>query len=129
MQITDIYKVAYMKDSFAYIGKLRNQNKFNIGADVFFAPNKHKGVIVRGVIIGVELRPAENPEYIYKIRIPDAYDNNYSKDTYDNIICDAIFSSIDEAKESAKDNCAQMYKLQMQEIERYFARFTKITTP
>jgi len=127
MEITDIYKVNYLRDSFAYVGLLRNQKKFNINDNVWFSPSKYQGQIVRGIIKGVELPPDENPEYIYKIQIPEmiAKDNNYDTAEFPNIICDSIFSTIEEAKESAKKNCEIMYKLQNEEIERYFEKFNK----
>lgn len=127
MEIKDIYKVNYQKDSFAFIGLLRNEKVFKINDNVFFSPSKYRGQIVRGIIKGVELTISENPEYIYKIEIPEsvAKDNNYDVEKFENIICNEIFSSIEEAKESAIKNCELMYKLQMEEIKRYFDGFEK----
>lgn len=127
--IEEIYKMHYMRDEFAYVGLLRNQKKFNLNDNVFFVIKGNE--IARGEIVGVELLPAENPEYRYKVRIPEsiAVNPEFNKDGVSKscavLICDYIFSTIDEAKQSAIDNLERMSKLQLNEIERYFSQFKK----
>jgi len=125
-----------MKDKFAYVGTLRNEKLFNINDNIFFAYNDHD--IIKGKIVGVELPPDENPEYKYKIRIPPEFiepllresDKDYKNTakrlkylSVENITCSNIFSSVKEAKESAIKNLEVMFKLQQEEIERYFEQF------
>ena len=67
MEIKDIYSVNYMKDHFNYVGTLRNEKRFNIGDNVLFTMMARE--IFRGRIIGIELPPTDNPDYLYKIQI------------------------------------------------------------
>lgn len=120
IEIKDIYKVNFMKDKFAYCGLLRNQKRFNINDDVFFSIGSHQ--IFKGVIIGVELPPEQNPEYKYKVRIPEQL-CVCENDVYENLICDNIFYSIGEAKTSALKNLDRMRELQEKKINAYFKQF------
>ena len=131
-KITDIYKLAYMNGSFSYVGTLRNEKIFNIHDKVYFSYDGNK--IAYGFICGVELPPAQNPEYIYKIEVSDwMFYNNVEKEVEDfihskevgklknvTLKCDRIFSTIEEAKESAMKNLEHHYKLELEAIERYF---------
>lgn len=134
MIIEEIYKVNYMKDKFTYIGTLRNEKLFNINDNIFFAYNYHD--IVKGKIVGVEILPDENPEYKYKIRIPEeiiksicSHLDSLNGDLYARTLrnievnCNYIFNTTEEAKKSAIKNLHHMYKLQAEEIERYFEQF------
>jgi len=124
-QIKEIYRLNFMRDSFSYVGR------FNLNDNVFFAINGNE--IARGEIVGIELPPVDNPDYIYKIKLPEdlirrqmTRDDFYKGEGFDKVElhCDKIFSTIDEAKESAKKNLEHMYELQSKEIERYFSRFS-----
>ncbi len=127
ISIDNIYKVDYMANEFAFVGTLRNEKVFNINDNVYFSINNHD--IFQGVICGVELPPAGNPEYIYKIRIPNElikekvrfdskYPNYNLKDL--SLKCDTIFYTKEEAKKSALKNLEKKYNLQLEEIEKYF---------
>lgn len=129
-EISDIYKVTYMTNRFAYVGLLRNEKRFNIGDNVFVAIADNR--IIRTTIVGVELPPVENHDYIYKIRIPKEWvkencpewiDFNESEKYEFTLICDRIFSSIEEAKQSAIKNANRMHELELQQIEIYFKQF------
>lgn len=128
--INEIYRINYMRNSFSYVGTLRNEYKFNISEDVFFVINTNE--IAKGIIVGVELPPIDNPEYKYKIRLPEEIikkrlgdDFWKNQPDFDKITlkCDRIFRTITDAKISAIEQTDRMYKLQKEEIERYFKRF------
>lgn len=130
MDIKEVYRINYMKDYFSYVGTLRNEKKFNIEDDVFFVINLNE--IAKGKIVGVELPPVQNADYTYKIKLPEEIvrqrmdnDDFYKGDNFDKVTlkCDEIFSSVIEAKNSAKKQIDKMYKLQKEEIERYFSQF------
>jgi hypothetical protein len=132
--INQIYRVYYMKDKFSYVGLLRNEKKFNINDKVFFSINGNE--IAFGRIVGVELPPAENPEYQYKIELPEELIRQrmelkkfYEGKEIDKITlhCGSIFSTVQEAKESALKNLERMEKLQREEIERYFGQFSELS--
>jgi hypothetical protein len=127
--IGEIYKVHYMKHRFAYVGLLRNEKQFNIHDKVFFVINGNE--IAKGKIVGVELPIAENPEYSYKVEIAEDWirEKNEWKELTQTALeimtldCESIFGTIKEAKESATENLERMYKLQKEEIDRYFEQF------
>lgn len=132
-EIKEIYKGEYMRGHFTYAGTLRNEFKFNLDEDVFFVIRDNQ--IARGRVIGVEKTIDENPEYLYKITIPE----DFLRDCYQNyndfldakdfkeitLRCDRIFKTIEEAKESAIKRTDHLYNLQKEEIERYFKQFEK----
>lgn len=128
--IDKIYRVKFMRDSFSYIGTYRNSKIFNINDIIFFSINGKD--IFPGKIIGIELPPTDNPEYIYKVQISEiivsrefGYENLPDKETLSNSVinCDSIFYTIKEAKESAIKNLKKLAVLQKQEIEDYFKKF------
>lgn len=129
--INQIYRVRYMKDKFSYVGLLRNEKRFNINDKVFFSINNNE--IAFGRIVGVELPPGDNPEYLYKIELPEELVRQkmeskkfYNGEEIDKVTlnCDLIFSTVQEAKKSALKNLEIMEKLQREEIERYFGQFS-----
>lgn len=132
-QITDIYKLNYMSGRFSYVGTLRNEKKFNLNDKVYFSYDGQR--IAYGFICGIELPPVQNANYIYKIQVSDMLLRNVVDDKtrdfmYSNkeigklenvtLKCDKIFTSIEEAKESAIKNLELLYKLEYEAIERYF---------
>jgi hypothetical protein len=125
MKITDIYEVNYQKNSIGYIALLGNQKRFNIGDNIWFSQNIYQYKLFRGIVKGIELVGDENPDYKYKIEIPEqmAKDYNFYTKTFNGIVCDSMFGTIEEAEESAKLNCEATYVLQKQEIENYFSKF------
>ena len=134
MNINGIYRIHDMmgdSSSWSYVGLLRNEKKFDMGDLVFFAVGLNQ--IAKGEIVGVELPPKDNPEYRYKIKISDellkskvsewcyTYDENFNKELGRvDLICDRIFTTLEEAKRSALQKAERMYKLQKDSIERYF---------
>lgn len=131
--ISEIYRVEYMRDRFSYVGLLRNEKRFNINDKVFFSIDNHD--IAFGRIVGVELLPEQNPEYKYKIELPEDLirQRMEQKDFYEGanvdkvvINCEQIFNTIAEAKESAIKNLDRMYKLQKEQIDRYFNKFSEV---
>ena len=129
-EIKQIYRVNFMRDSFSYVGTLRNQKRFNIGDRVFFSINGRD--ISFGNIVGIELPPVQNSEYEYKIQLPEEIimqkmdrDDFFAGKNFDKVVltCERIFYTIEEAKESALKNLEIMAKLQKEEIERYFGQF------
>jgi len=129
-EIKEIYRVNYFKDKYNFVGTLRNQYKFNLNDNVFFVINENE--IARGRIVGVELPPSDNPEYSYKIQFPKdllnkhlSFEEIYQGENLGNITlrCDKIFNDIEDAKRSAIKNLQQMFKLQLEEIKRYFEQF------
>lgn len=109
-----------MQGKFTYVGTFRNEKRFNIGDDVFFSPDGHS--IVRGQVVGVELPPEWNSDFLYKIRIPDGALNR--EDINNSVLkCDRIFRSLDEARDSAKQKANRMHELEMKEIDTYFNQF------
>lgn len=125
LTIRDIYEQSFIKNNFSYIGTLRNERKFDIHQNVFFSPSRYEGTIFRGIIIGVELIPEDNPEYRYKIAIPEtiAKNKDYSNKTFENVDCSSIFDSIEQAKQSAISNLEHSYKIQKESIEHYFNQY------
>lgn len=131
--INQIYRVPYMKNKFSYVGLLRNEKLFNINDKVFFSINGNE--IAFGRIVGVELPPVDNPEYQYKIELPEElirqrieFEKFYEGKEIDKVTlnCESIFYTIQEAKESALKNLERMEKLQREEIERYFSQFSEL---
>jgi hypothetical protein len=132
--INQIYRVPYMKDKFSYVGLLRNEKRFNINDKVFFSINGNE--IAFGRIVGVELPPIDNPEYQYKIEIPEEiirqrmeFKEFYEGKEIDKVVldCESIFTTVQEAKESALKNLERMSQLQKEEIERYFGQFGELS--
>ncbi len=130
MNIKEIYRLNYMRNYWSYVGTLRNEKKFNLHDKVFFVVNGNE--IAKGEIVGVELPPVDNPEYKYKIKLPEELirqrmdnDDFYKGENIDKVtlICDSIFNTVEEAKESAIKQLDKLYKLQKEEIDRYFKQW------
>jgi len=130
MNIKEIYRLNYMRNYWSYVGTLRNEKKFNLHDKVFFVVNGNE--IAKGEIVGVELPPVDNPEYKYKIKLPEELirrrmdnDDFYKGENFDKVtlICDSIFNTVEEAKESAIKQLDKLYKLQKEEIDRYFKQW------
>lgn len=132
--IDKIYRVAFMKDDFNYVGLTRNEKKFDLHQSVWVTINGRD--LFKSEIVGVELPPTDNPDYLYKVSIPkdivlNAYKWDFNK-FYKGIdldkiqlTCKSIFSTLEEAKASATENLERMYDLQKNAIERYFNQFIK----
>lgn len=109
-----------MGDEWSYVGTLRNEKKFNLNNNVFFVINGND--IARGKIVGIELPPDENPEYIYKIRVPEQLVIHTGQE-YKKMVCDKIFNTLAEAKDSAIRQLENRYELQKKEINNYFKQW------
>lgn len=123
MDINNIYKARFENSYDVYLGTLRNQKKFNLGDEVFIGYGKDK--IFRGLIRGVELEDDLNPNIFYKIQIPKGllYDFEGDEETSIKLTCKTIFNSIEEAKKSRIDQLNKTYKLELENVERFFDQF------
>ncbi len=130
MNIKEIYKLNYMRNYWSYVGTLRNEKKFNLHDKVFFVVNGNE--LAKGEIVGVELPPVDNPDYKYKIKLPEELirqrmdnDHFYKGENIDKVTlkCDSIFNTVEEAKESAIKQLDKLYKLQKEEIDIYFKQW------
>jgi hypothetical protein len=121
----------YLGRAFCYIGTLRNAKKFDIGDDVFFTTKRYNtGVLVHGIICGVLLEPAENPEYRYSVQVVANNETNpifKVGEIFKDVKCDSIFFSVEEAKQSAIENLEETYKLQRDYIDNFFKQFEEAT--
>jgi hypothetical protein len=124
--ITEIYKEYYWQNEYQYIGKMRNQDRFDINDNIFFRHNDN--TICRGIIVGVELIPKENPEYIYKVKIPAQIivKDEIKKDQYVNVSCGPLFKSLEDAKQRVLKDFKNRIKIESENIENYFNQFKKL---
>ena len=115
--------------SISFAGTLRNEKKFELNQNVFIESH---GMMHQCRIVGIELPPAENPEFRYLIEIPkelvELLDGEYSSGLgmvkgRISKTCENIFSTIDSAKESALLALERKYKLNKENIERFFKRY------
>ena len=115
--------------SISFAGTLRNEKKFELHQNVFIESH---GMMHQCRIVGIELPPAENPEFRYLIEIPkelvELLDGEYSsglgmvKDRISKT-CKNIFSTVEEAKQSALKELDNKYRLNKDNIERFFKRY------
>lgn len=129
--IKEILKIPVGNKTWSYLGFLRNGKRFNLEDTVFFALND--GRIFRGVIVGIELPPVMNPEYLYKIRLPEelVHENlsSSNKEETDSNLkhivmnCDHIFNNVEEAESSALQANINTFELSTEKIKSYFNQF------
>jgi hypothetical protein len=129
-RIVKIETYPIYKDWIQFAGTLRNEKRFELNQNIFI---QSRGAMYQCKIVGIELPPAENPEYKYLIELPkelielkenESYidiDKN-SKDRI-SLTCENIFSTIDDAKESALEALERKYKLNKENIERFFKTY------
>lgn len=69
-EINDIYEFRYgsRNGGIQYAGTLRNERKFNLHQNILFSIGDK---LVRGSIIGIEVEQCDNPNYLYKVKIPE----------------------------------------------------------
>ncbi len=121
MTITNIYKTTFQNHYQKYLGLLRNEKRFNIGDVVFigYGDDSIFQTTIRGVNLSDDF---EYPKFIYKIEIPKEMaideDNKYIE-----IICDTIFNSIEEAKQSRIKQAEKLYKLEVDKINQFFKQY------
>ena len=103
-----------------FIGLLRDEKKFNLGDDVFIGWNKDK--IFRSKIIGVEIVYNDgNPYTKYKVTVPKDVFTFY--DDHAELICDTIFSTVEEARQSRLKCIENKYKLEVENINKFFNQY------
>jgi hypothetical protein len=113
-----------------FAGTLRNEKKFQMLQKVFILCGE---AMYQCRIIGVELPPASNPEYIYKIELPQELIEKREGENYiqygekDRVsrTCEDIFNTIEEAKESALKKLDHYYELNKGNIEKFFENHSK----
>jgi len=112
----------------AFAGTLRNEKRFEMRERVFIQSG---GTMHQCTIVGVELPPASNPEYIYKIELPkelieknegETYVPNELKDRV-SLTCEHIFRTTKEARISAVKEADMKHRLNIQAIDRFFKQF------
>ena len=117
--------------SIQFAGTLRNEKRFELFQNVFIESHDQ---MFQCRIIGIELPPADNPEFRYLIELPKELielRENESIICLDEVkdrvskTCKNIFSTIEEAKESALEHLERRYKLNLENIERFFKRYEK----
>jgi hypothetical protein len=113
-----------------FAGTLRNEKKFQMLQKVFILCDE---VMYQCRVIGIELPPASNPEYIYKIELPQELIEKREGESYiqygekDRVsrTCKDIFGTIEEAKESALRKLDHYYELNKENIEKFFENHEK----
>jgi hypothetical protein len=117
-RIINIEQYRYHSGQINFAGTLRNAKKFELFQDVFIL---HDDKMVQCRIVGIELPPSDNPDYTYKIELP----KEFIKDQTLRVskTCSTIFSSLEEAKESAMRELDSKYRLNKENIERFFNQY------
>ena len=109
------------QSSICFAGTLRNERKFELFQDVFILHNQK---MYACKIVGVELPPKDNADYIYKVELPKEFID--PKEQRQSLICQHIFSSIKEAKNSATKEVESKYKLNIDFINKFFKQYEKL---
>lgn len=115
-RILNIETYNFNSNIITFAGTLRNEKKFDLFQKVFI---KIGDSMCQCKVVGVELPPKDNADYIYKIELPKDLISN-SEITIVSLICDHIFSTIDEAKESAMKELELKYQLNKDNIIDFF---------
>ena len=129
-RIVKIETYKTFSNNIEFAGTLRNEKKFQMLQKVFILCDE---AMYQCRIIGVELPPASNPEYIYKIELPQELIEKRDGESYiqygekDRVsrTCEDIFSTIEEAEESAFKKLDSYYKLNKENITKFFERYSK----
>jgi|TARA_R110000822_G_scaffold129677_1_gene265950 hypothetical protein len=104
-----------------FSGTLRNEFNFDLGEIVFIQIG---GKMIQTKVIGKELPPVDNSEWIYKIELPNSYDSPF-KEYNVSVTCEHIFKSEQAAKESAIKHLDRMHELDTKNIEEFFNQESK----
>lgn len=118
MRIQEIETYRAHSNSIAFAGTLRNAINFELFENVFILSD---GKMVQCKVVGKELPPSDNPDYIYKIELPEGFIDEKNRRVSRK--CDAIFKTIEDAKKSALKELEQKYILNKGNIERFFKQF------
>ena len=127
-RIIDIKKYNDMSKTISFAGTLRNQYKFDLFENVFIMID---GKMVQCKIVGVELPPRDNPDYVYKVELPEdvvymGWDDDGRIERV-SLTCEHIFRSIDDAKNSAYRKLDTTYKINKENIDRFFSQYEELT--
>ncbi len=103
-----------------YVDLLRDEKKFNLGDDVFIGWSKD--TIFKSKIIGVKIKYNDgNPYTMYKVTIPKEV-FSFNAD-HAEMICDTIFSTVEEARQSRLKCIEHKYKLEVENINKFFNQY------
>ena len=102
-----------------FSGTLRNEKKFELMQNVFVLS---EGTLHECTIKGIEIENSENPNYIYKIDVPEKLIQNDNKKRISRT-CEDVFSTVIEAKESALALIDQYYELNKNNINQFFEKY------
>ena len=106
----------------SFYGTLRNEKRFELLQKVFVVS---EGTLHECTIMGIELECGDNPNYIYKIEIPRELVERDDKGDTTRIsrTCGEIFSTVQEAKESALKLIDHYYELNKNNINQFFDKY------
>ena len=129
-RIVEIETYKTYSNTIEFAGTLRNEKKFQMLQKVFILCDED---MYQCRIIGVELPTASNPEYIYKIELPQELIEKRDGESYINYgekhrvsrTCEDTFNTIEEAKESALKKLDLNYKLNKKNINKFFENHIK----
>jgi hypothetical protein len=121
MRIREIYQIQDIDNTVTFCGHLRNEKKFELHQEVFI---QWEGKLFRTKIFAIELPPVMNSSYKYKVRLPEGV-VNWKGDDFQELICDHIFSSIEEARKSAEKSLENTYEIAKENLESYFKQYEK----
>lgn len=125
--INNIYS-KHLKDRWAFAGDYISDKKFLLGDNVFFSA--YSGVIFNGRILGISFARGDESKFEYKIEVPQAL-VDYAEQNFPSpwnadkisVPCNLVFSSPEEARDSAVMELERTYTLSKEEISRYFSQF------
>lgn len=106
----------------SFYGTLRNEKRFELLQKVFVVS---EGTLHECMIMGIELECGDNPNFIYKIEIPrELVEIDENRDTTRiSRTCSDIFSTVQEAKESALKLIDHYYELNKNNINQFFDKY------
>ena len=122
--ITKITKYCLGKGKFEYRGTFRNKYKFDLYEKVYFTTNRYNSAMLAiGIIVGIQTSVSDNPENLYTIQLTEDCLNEQNPDnetSFKDIICDTIFRTKEEAKQSALEQIKRNFELSKEAIEYFF---------
>lgn len=93
--------------------QIRNERKFILGQEIYLilSSNNDTFIISKGLITSVSFNDVEwfGKEYVYNVQVNDIY--------YNNITCNRIFETKEQAKAYMKRNLKRLYELRLKEID------------
>lgn len=117
--IKDIHRIelesGHMKGGWGFGGTLRDERVFQIGDILFWCSYD---TIYKVEIMGKERTIEENPQWLYKIKLPENLQEDEIKTM--EMRCNHLFTSLADAEKLALNQLDHLYNLQKKDIERYF---------